>query len=377
MIIRITDPNEYGDAHSKTFLENRFDIISRSGLTCTEIQLIKALPLMKHPERMLVLGNRSGVLGMIANRVHEGLQVITSTLDIFHHHAIERNLSRNPFTMIIPRCEAYVPERDCFDVVCLQLSKGAMADELILDLLQQSQQALKLGGQCFVSAEEDIPWVAGQMKKMFGQCSIRDRQAASTLLTSVKKQPLKKVKDYRAEFTMTLPHGEPVQLATVPGVFAHRRVDEGAQALAEVAISKPGDLILDMGCGCGSIGLSLVKNQPTAEACFVDSSVRATFVTDQNCRANGLTRYSVVLSDQGIPDENRFTLFVGNPPYYSHDRISDLFIRTAHQALKPGGRAYIVAKNSTHNLEYMTELFGNGEIIHRRGYQIVKSVKRA
>ena len=152
-------------------------------------------------------------------------------------------------------------------------------------------------------------------------------------------------------------------------------MDEGAQALAEVAVTQPGDLILDMGCGCGSIGLSLAVNQPTAEVVFLDSHARATAVTELNCQANNLARYTVILNDQGVPDENRFTLFVGNPPYYSNDRISDLFIHTAFQCLKSGGRAYIVAKKAEHNTALMMELFGNAEILHRRNYEITRSVK--
>jgi len=375
MIIRITDPLEYGASTSESFLDNRYDVISRSGLNLTETQLIRALPQLANPSHLLILGNRTGVLGMIASRVFPGVQVVVSSLDLYHHHAIERNLTRNPFTSITPRCEALVPERDHFDAVSLQCSKGAMSDELILDLLQQSHLALKPGGACLVSAEEDVPWIAEHMKKMFGQCSLRDRTPESTLLVSHKKKPLKKIKEYKAEFTMTIPDGKPVRLTTLPGVFAHRRVDEGAQALAEVAATRPGDIILDMGCGCGSIGLSLAVNQPSAEVVFLDASARATYATELNCRANDITRSTVTLSDDGIADANRFTLFVGNPPYFSNDRIADLFIRTAHHCLKPGGRAYIVAKHSERNAAYMKELFGNVEILHRRGYEISKSVK--
>jgi len=375
MIIRITDPLDPTASISETFLENRYDVISRSGLHATESQLIKALPLLSNPSALLVLGNRTGVLGMIASRVYEGLVVVSSSIDVFHHHAIERNLERNPFTSVTSRCESDIPERDHFDAVCLQISKGSMSDELILDHLQQAHLAMKKGGQLMISAEEDIPWVMDHLKKMFGHSSLRERNELSSLLISQKKQELKKIKDYRAEFIMTVPNGRGVKLMTRPGVFAHRRVDDGAQALAEVAVTEPRDVILDMGCGCGSIGLSLAVNQPTAEVVFLDSHARATSVTESNCRANSLAKYQVILGDQGLPGEPRFTLFVGNPPYYSNDRISDLFIHTAHQCLKPGGRAYIVAKKAEHNTALMKELFGNAEIIHRRGYEISRSAK--
>lgn len=367
-----------GDLEStpELFLDGKYEIISRSGLSRTEAHLIDAIPLLPaRAERLLVLGNRTGAFAMMATHFHPGLQAIVSSLDLFHHHAIERNLLRNPAPDVTARCEPHIPERDYFDAVCLQISQGTTSNELILDLLQQSQLALKMGGRCCVTVEEDAPWVAEHVKKFFGNCSIRGQKKGSTLLMAQKKSELKTLKTYQAEFTMTIPHGLPVTLTTLPGVFAHRRVDPGAQALAEMAETQPNDAILDMGCGCGSIGISLAKNQPTVSVCFVDSHSRATAITQQNCFDNGITNFSVVLSDQGVPPLPRFTLFVGNPPYYSHDRITDFFIRTAFETLLPAGRAYIVAKNASHHMEYMKELFGNAEVLHRRGYQIVKSVK--
>ncbi len=361
---------------AELFLDDKYEVISRSGLSLTEAHLIEAIPLVPpHSERLLVLGNRTGALAMMATHFHAGLEAIVSSLDIYHHHAVERNLRRNPPARVTSRCEPYIPERDYFDAVCLQVSQGTTSNELLLDLLQQSHLSLKIGGRCFVTVDEDAPWVAEHMKKFFGNCSIRGQKKKSTLLMAQKKSELKALKNYQAEFTMTLPHGLPVTLTTLPGVFAHRRVDPGAQALAEIAETLPNDVILDMGCGCGSIGISLAKNQPTASVCFVDSHSRATTITQQNCFDNGITHFSVELSDQGIPPPPRFTLFVGNPPYYSHDRITDFFIRTAFESLLPTGRAYIVAKNAAHPLNYMQELFGNAEMLHRRGYQIVKSVK--
>ncbi len=366
-----------GDAEFTTevFCDGQCTVISRSGLSLTEAHLTEALAQLQRPERLLILGNRTGALGMMAARLHPGLQAVVSSLDIFHHHAVERNLLRNLVPNVVSRCEPDIAERGFYDAVCLQVSKGTLSDELIQDLLQQSHLALKLGGQLYVATEEKAPWLSEQIRKFFGKCSIRGERKDSTLLAGRKKHELTELKRFRAEFTMTLPNRLPVTLATVPGVFAHRRVDPGAQALAEVAETEPGDSILDMGCGCGSIGISLAKNQPTASVCFVDSHSRAIAVTEENCRANGITRYSVLLSDQGVPPPARFTLFVGNPPYYSHDRITDVFIRTAFERLLPGGRAYVVAKNVSHHVGYMKELFVVTEMFHRRGYEIVKVVK--
>jgi 16S rRNA (guanine1207-N2)-methyltransferase len=375
-ICRIAEATDEHGVISETFLDSRCSVVSRSGLSLTETHLIDVIPLLVSPERLLILGNRTGALGMMAAQIHPALQTVVSSLDVFHHHAVERNLLRNEAARITARCEPDIGERNHYDAVCLQASEGALSDELIQDLLQQSHLALKTGGRCFVAAEENVPWLSEQIRKLFGNCSHHSRRKESTLLIAQKKQELKKLKVFRAEFVMTLPHGLPVALATVPGVFAHRRVDPGAQALAEVVETLPEDVILDMGCGCGSVGLSLARNQPTASVCFVDSHSRATAIVGENCRTNGIARYSVVLSDDGLPPEPRFTLFVGNPPYYSHNRIADLFIRTAQATLVPGGRAYLVAKNAAHHVEAMTELFGTVEILSRRGYQIVKAVKR-
>lgn len=376
IIFHITETCGDIESQSELFLADQYEIISRSGLSQTEVHLIEAIPLFPaKSERLLVLGNRTGALAMMAASHHPGLEAIVSSLDCYHHHAVGRNLQRNTCPHVTSRCEANVPERDFFDAVCLQISPGTTSDELILDLLQQSHLALKPGGRCFVATEEEAPWIAGHVKKFFGYCSVRGQFKGSTLLMAQKKGELKALKVYQATFTMTVPRGLPVTLTTVPGVFSHRRVDIGAQALAETAVTQPNDAILDMGCGCGSIGISLVKNQPSASVTFVDSHSRATASTRQNCVDNGIARFSVILSDQGVEPPPRFTLVVGNPPYYSHDRITDFFIRTAYNVLLPGGRVYMVAKTATHHLEYMKELFGNAELLHRRGYQIVKSVK--
>lgn len=282
LTLQITETQGDIESTAELFLAGKVNVISRSGLSLTEAHLIDAIPLLPaNAEHLLILGNRTGAIAMMATHAHPGLNAVISSLDLFHHHAVERNLRRNRLPRVTCRCEPTIPERAHFDAICLQISKGTTSNELILDLLQQSHQALKIGGLCFVTVEEEAPWVAEHIKKFFLNCSIRGKKETSTLLMAQKRSELKSLKVYQAEFTMTVPNGLPVTLLTVPGVFAHRRVDPGAQALAEMVETEPNDTILDMGCGCGSIGISLAKNQPTANVCFVDSYSRATAITEK------------------------------------------------------------------------------------------------
>ena len=46
-----------------------------------------------------------------------------------------------------------------------------------------------------------------------------------------------------------------VRFVSRPGVFSYGRFDEGARALTEVMQVAPGDAVLDLGCGSGTVGV--------------------------------------------------------------------------------------------------------------------------
>ena len=73
--------------------------------------------------------------------------------------------------------------------------------------------------------------------------------------------------------------------------------------------------------------------------------------------------------------DGSFDVFVGNPPYYSDYRIADIFLETAQRALKYGGVCYTVCKNADGLEPVQRRYFPEVEIIRRRGYAVLKSVK--
>ena len=131
-----------------------------------------------------------------------------------------------------------------------------------------------------------------------------------------------------------------------------------------------------MGCGCGLVGLLIARAVKGVSLVGVDSHSRAIEAANLNAQALGVEA-EMILSDNGTPArmDGTFDVFVGNPPYYSDYRIAEVFLDTAKRALKPGGVCYTVCKNAAGLEPVQRQYFPDVEIIRRRGYAVLKSVK--
>ena len=279
---------------------------------------------------------------------------------------------------------------DDWDLVKFKTGPKLMSGELSLDLLQEIHL---LHPRRF-----ELEFVGRE----------RDR---NDLLAKIKDDP-DRVRDFSAVWPASVPGGQKIMLTSFPGCFCHRRVDDGGLALAEVvarelSASKPFNSstlqpfnhstfqpfnILDMGCGCGLVGFLVASSlsdshqapgtsaaaphESTIRLVMVDSHARAVEAASLNAEKLGIPA-EVMLSDNGTPAQmdGSFDVFVGNPPYYSDYRIADIFLETAQRALKPGGVCYTVCKNADGLEPVQRRYFPEVEIIHRRGYAVLKSVK--
>ena len=281
--------------------------------------------------------------------------VTCHVLDIYHRHAIEKVHHAKAV------CSAHLPEGP-WDVVRLKTGPKIHSGELALDLLQECHG---LGAKVEVEFE-------GRE---------RDR---NDLLNKIKDDP-DRVRSFKAEWPASVPGGQKLMFTSYPGCFCHRRLDEGGLALAEVVSRELLNVaasqrlnLLDMGCGCGLVGL-LVANRlsaPDLSLTMVDSHARAVEAATENAAKFGIPA-EVILADNGSPArmDGTFDVFVGNPPYYSDYRIAEVFLETALRALKPGGVAYTVCKNAAGLEPVQRRYFPDVEIVMRRNYAVLKSVK--
>jgi release factor glutamine methyltransferase len=80
---------------------------------------------------------------------------------------------------------------------------------------------------------------------------------------------------------------------------------------------QPPTRFVDLGCGSGCIGLSLLKEWPQAKLTAVDLSRSAIAVSEENARRLGVSnRVEFLCSDvEKLSDIGAFDLVVANPPY--------------------------------------------------------------
>jgi len=372
--IKTTDLSKKKLTKKQVFLNKNVSVISRSGLHHLETALITLFEEHNFGQKVLFIENRTGAAPLIYQQLYPESTVHTLNLDKHHSSVIHRTMTQNNLDNITIFTEAYIPEHNFYETIVIQAPKD-MEGELLQDLIQNCYQHLNKNGRLLILHQGKIQSIKNHLKSLFdGFTNLLDKKQVQIEIAK-KKSNKEKQKVFHAEFTLTRHLKDSISLTSIPGVFAHRRVDQGAQALIEVVEVLPNQKILDMGCGCGSIGIALAKDIPGVEVYFVDSSARAIYSTDLNCKKMGIEKYKTVLSDTGIVLENYFDIYTGNPPYFSDFKITQLFLDNAFRSLKLNGVAYIVAKSITWHEENMKLIFGNCEIITRRGYKIAKSIK--
>ena len=288
--------------------------------------------------------------------------VTCHVLDIYHRHAIEKVHHARVV------CSAHLPDGP-WDLIRFKTGPKIHSGELALDLLQECHR---------LRSKVEVEFEGRE----------RDR---NDLLGKIKDDP-KRVRSFKAEWPASVPGGGKLMFTSYPGCFCHRRLDEGGLALAEVVsrelceqdVRTSGLRLLDMGCGCGLVGFliadrlrhSNIQAFEHSNIVMVDSHARAVEAATENAAKFGIPA-EVILSDNGTPArmDGTFDVFVGNPPYYSDYRIAEVFLETAKRALKPGGICYTVVKNAAGLKPVQERYFPHVEVIGRRGYNVLRSVK--
>lgn len=125
-------------------------------------------------------------------------------------------------------------------------------------------------------------------------------------------------------------------------------------ALGEFCTLKPGQYVLDLGCGAGLLLLLCARREPALTLAGVELDPYAAAMARENLKENGLQGEILTCDLRAIPPAIRADLAVSNPPWYpagtgkegGPGRMESCTLEelcaTASAALKPRGRFAMV-----------------------------------
>ncbi len=155
-------------------------------------------------------------------------------------------------------------------------------------------------------------------------------------------------------------------------VYAREKLDIGARYFIENLpdVNKHSQVI-DLGCGNGVIGLTILANQPSACIQFVDESHMAITSAQLNIETNFpelATQCQFHLNDCLTNIEsNSVDLILCNPPFHQQtattDHIAWQMFKDSHRVLKKGGELRIIGNRQLAYHIKLKRIFGNEKLI--------------
>ncbi|MFT4312884.1 MAG: class I SAM-dependent methyltransferase [Candidatus Woesearchaeota archaeon] len=162
---------------------------------------------------------------------------------------------------------------------------------------------------------------------------------------------------------------------TSSGVFSAKRLDPGTRTLIE-SVDFSDQSILDLGCGCGIVGIVLQSFFPKVTMSYVDVNPLAITSVKKNLKKFGLTAH--VYKDS-IPDTVRFDAILLNPPFSAGREVCYALIQDSYAHLESDGVLYLVARKNKGGAmleKKMHEIFGNVSIhARKRGFTVYASTR--
>ncbi|MGN1343106.1 MAG: class I SAM-dependent methyltransferase [Traorella sp.] len=164
------------------------------------------------------------------------------------------------------------------------------------------------------------------------------------------------------------------------GVFCKNYIDEGSIVLLEVLYKQQlKDKILDVGCGYGTIGITLKKCFPSSHVDMIEINPRAIELAQFNAQKNQCDVHIFESDIYSNVSDCDYTDIVTNPPIRTGKKVIYKIFKEAYDHLVDKGFLWVVIRKNHGAIsakKYIESIFGNCEIIKKdKGYYVLKSQK--
>jgi len=172
--------------------------------------------------------------------------------------------------------------------------------------------------------------------------------------------------------------GQQITLETHEGLFSPEHIDRGTLAMLSHVNFESGMRIMDLGCGCGVVGIVAAKITGEENVFMSDADPNAVETARRNAERNGVGGVSLYISDgfQSV-DASGFDLILSNPPYQTDFSVAKGFIEKGFNRLKIGGKLYMVTKRREWYKNKIISVFGGVEIRETDGYFVFIAQRRS
>lgn len=153
----------------------------------------------------------------------------------------------------------------------------------------------------------------------------------------------------RIDYTL---RGQSFEFDVANTLFSTFQVDEGTDLLLRTLEAEQPRRILDLGCGCGVIGITLARRFPEAEVILADKDLLAVRYARHNAELNQTPNVTVIGSVglEQVP-AGEFDLIVSNiPAKVGDDAIEQEFVLGPLARLRAGGLYWFVVVSGLNHL---------------------------
>jgi len=176
--------------------------------------------------------------------------------------------------------------------------------------------------------------------------------------------------------------GHAFTFRTDAGVFSGGEIDRGTELLVDALEIGPCELIVDLGCGYGVIGIVAARLSEGGHVILTDVNERAVALARKNVAANGVANAEVRSGSLYEPVAGlAFDHILCNPPIRAGRGVVDRIVAEAPTHLLEGGRLWMVARTrqgADSLRQRMAHAFGTAEIVKRgSGFKVLRATKEA
>lgn len=161
------------------------------------------------------------------------------------------------------------------------------------------------------------------------------------------------------------------------GVFNKKGLDYGTRVLLENIEFANKNTFLDIGCGCGPIGIYIAKSNNNFAVDMIDVNDRAINLVNKAKKINNLDNINVFRSNVYENINKKYDMIITNPPIHAGKQVVYDIIGNAYKHLNKYGELWIVIRKdqgAKSLVKDFSDIYNFKVIKKDKGFYILKSI---